>query len=116
VAGDSPCVFPAGTGGKGHLGASAPGQALRRIIGEGSDLADCTPHDLRRTAATKMSEAGVSRFVLSKVLNHKDGTVTAIYDQHSYDREKQQAFETWARKLAAILDGRKPSVVPIRRG
>jgi integrase len=115
LAGDSAFVFPAGAGGEGHLGASAPDHALRRITAENGELKDCTPHDLRRTAATKMSEAGVSRFILSKVLNHKDSTVTAIYDRHSYDREKQQALETWARALAAILDGSKARVIPLKR-
>jgi integrase len=115
LAGNSPFVFPAGVGGNGHLGAFAPVQALRRITANGAGLKDCTPHDLRRTAATKMSEAGVSRLILSKVLNHKDRTVTAIYDRHSYDREKQQALEIWARKLNAILDGRKARVIPLTR-
>jgi integrase len=115
LAGESRFVFPAGTGDAAHLGATAPCHALRRLTAEESEISDCTPHDLRRTAATKMSEAGVSRFILSKVLNHKDSTVTAIYDRHSYDREKQQALETWARKLTAILEGSKARVIPLKR-
>lgn len=108
LAGDLSYVFPAGAGRQGHLGATAPDHALRRSIKDKTlKIADCTRHDLRRTAATKMGEAGVSRFVLSKVLNHKDRTVTAIYDRHSYDKEKPQALETWGRKLQAIITGRK---------
>jgi len=54
-----------------------------------------TPHDLRRTAATKMTEAGINRLAISKVLNHAESGVTAVYDRHSYDKEKRQALETW---------------------
>jgi len=49
-----------------------------------------TPHDLRRTAASKMASEGVSRLVVSKILNHKDQGVTAVYDRHSYDLEKSR--------------------------
>jgi integrase len=62
-------------------------------------------HDLRRTAATRMAELGISRFDISKVLNHTDHQVTAIYDRHSYDQEKKRALAKWGRKLQLILDG-----------
>jgi hypothetical protein len=34
-----------------------------------------------------MAGAGVSRFVVSKILNHVESGVAAVYDRHSYDRE-----------------------------
>ena len=61
------------------------------------------PHDLRRTAATSMTSMGISRLVVSKILNHVESGVTAIYDRHSYDTEKRQALDLWADKLDAIL-------------
>jgi integrase len=63
-------------------------------------------HDLRRTAASGMGEAGVPREHIAHVLNHRSVThasITAIYDRYSYDREKRQALETWDRKLSRIL-------------
>jgi integrase len=73
-----------------------------------------SPHDLRRTAATRMAEVGVSRFDISKVLNHSDHQVTAIYDRHSYDQEKKKALAKWSRKLQLILDyGNSNNVVMI---
>jgi integrase len=60
-------------------------------------------HDLRRTAASFMGEAGVDRFHIAYVLNHRSvthSTVTAIYDRYRYDREKRAALELWARVLA----------------
>jgi len=62
-----------------------------------------TPHDFRRTAATNMTKLGYNRLTVSKVLNHAESGVTAVYDRHSYDKEKRQALEAWGRHLDVIL-------------
>jgi integrase len=74
------------------------------------------PHDFRRTAATMMTSAGIPRLVVAKVLNHvsADAGVTAIYDRHSYDAEKRQALETWARALDAIVRPKKAASKVLR--
>jgi integrase len=64
-------------------------------------------HDLRRTAATRMAEIGVPRFDISKVLNHTDQEVTAIYDHYAYDTEKKKALLKWSRRLEEILDNKQ---------
>ena len=46
---------------------------------------------------------GVPRLVVAKVLNHVETGVTAVYDRHSYDREKREALEAWAARLLEIL-------------
>jgi integrase len=63
-------------------------------------------HDLRRTAATGMAEAGIAREHIARVLNHVEGgaRATKIYDRYSYDAEKRVALETWERRLRAILN------------
>jgi hypothetical protein len=74
-------------------------------------------HDLRRTAASYMGEAGVDRFHIAHVLNHRSvthSTVTAIYDRYRYDKEKRAALETWATVLAGIV-GLKPKEQKKRR-
>jgi integrase len=63
---------------------------------------DYVPHDLRRTAATFMTSMGISRLVVSKILNHVESGVTAIYDRHSYDAEKREALEKWGQRLEEI--------------
>ena len=68
-------------------------------------------HDLRRTAATKMAELGVTRFDIAKVLNHTDHAVTAVYDHYAYDAEKKKALLKWGRKLQEILEGKKAKKV-----
>jgi integrase len=74
--------------------------ALRKASG-----VSFVPHDLRRTAASYMASMGISRFAIGRVLNHVETSVTAVYDRHSYDREKRQALETWALRLEEILAG-----------
>lgn len=77
-----------------------------------------TPHDLRRTAATHMTgpHCKVARFVLERVLNHTDQTITGQhYDHYQYDDEKCHALNTWAARLAQVIEGKDPAskVVPI---
>lgn len=79
------------------------------------DLPRFTPHDLRRTAASHMTQAGVSVVVVDKVLNHVVQGVRAVYDRHSYDREKRHALETWARKLDALITGKTADVIAFAR-
>ena len=71
-------------------------------------------HDLRRTAASNMAKMGVPRLHISKVLNHADPSVTAVYDRHSYIPEKTRALNAWAQMLEGIISPDENSnVVPI---
>jgi integrase len=79
------------------------------------DILHFTPHDLRRTAASTMASLGVPRFVIGRILNHAETGVTAVYDRHSYDKEKQQAMATWEQKLCNILNGEKAEVVHLMK-
>ena len=62
-----------------------------------------TPHDLRRTAASHLAAAGVDRFIVSRILNHADRDITAVYDRYRYDKEIRRALAKWDRKLQAII-------------
>jgi integrase len=83
--------------------AGARGRCQRCAVSKAIGIPNFVPHDLRRTAATRMAIAGVSRFVIARVLNHVDTGVTAVYDRATYDAEKRGALETWALALDAIL-------------
>jgi hypothetical protein len=54
-----------------------------------------------------MTALGINRLVVSKILNHAETGVTAVYDRHGYDAEKRHALETWAAKLEEIISGKK---------
>lgn len=70
-------------------------------------------HDIRRTASTNSTKAGVRREDVSKLLNHIDRgpRATRVYDRYEYDAEKRAAMEVWARKLDAILNRQSAHVV-----
>ena len=72
---------------------------------------DFRPHDLRRTAASRMTGSGTPRLVVSKILNHVEQGVTAVYDRHSYDAEKRTALNAWGRQLQRILTTTKEETV-----
>ena len=76
-----------------------------------------TPHDLRRTATSMMTDLEIAEFDVSKVLNHTVQSVTnKHYNHYSYDKEKQKALRIWERKLTTILTGKSSvKVIPLRR-
>jgi integrase len=92
-------VFPARHGG-GHL--TTVQKSVERIR-ERTECKDFTAHDLRRTAASMMTGMGIPRLTVSKILNHVEPGVTAVYDRHSYDREKREALEAWSRRLQLLV-------------
>lgn len=75
-----------------------------------------TPHDLRRTAATRMRELGISRGDVKMVLNHAERDVTARYDRYDGLAEKRRALDIWAKRLQQIIAGEEPveNVVELR--
>jgi integrase len=59
-----------------------------------------TLHDLRRTARSLMSRAGVTVDVAERCLGHVLTGVRGTYDRHAYFDEKRRALEA----LAALVD------------
>ncbi len=100
--GNSRWLFPAPNSDK-HVTPESIDHAIRRSMGAFKNIKHFTPHDLRRTAASHMTASGISRLVVSKLLNHVENSVTAIYDRHGYDKEKKQAIEIWGEKLRDIV-------------
>ena len=80
-------------------------KAIERVVQRSG--VDFRGHDLRRTAASLMVGAGVPRLVVSKILNHVETGVTAVYDRHSYDPEKRAALDFWGKRLDQIVSGRR---------
>jgi integrase len=86
--------------------------AARQKDGE-AELEAWTIHDLRRTVATGLGKLGVLRFVIERVLNHADRSVTGIYDRYEYLNEKRRGLEAWAAHLDRILNPPGENVVPL---
>lgn len=99
---NSKWLFPSPNNGV-HITPESIDHAIRRSDDAFKKIKHFTPHDLRRTTASLMTALGVSRLVVSKLLNHVENSVTAIYDRHSYDKEKKQAMEKWGIKLKEMI-------------
>lgn len=59
--------------------------------------------DLRRTAATLLAQEGVDRRIVSRILAHKDRSITAVYDVYSYDREVRDGMMRLDKRLRQIV-------------
>jgi len=70
-------------------------------------------HDLRRTARSLMSRAGVLSEHAERVLGHAIDGVEGIYDRHSYDSEKATALAKLAALVERIVAGPSDNVVPM---
>jgi integrase len=72
-------------------------------------------HDLRRTFATALGEAGFSEVVADAVLNHRQaatrGGVLGVYQQSERWGERKAAMESWGKILTAAIDGKPPSEI-----
>jgi len=60
-------------------------------------------HDLRRTARSLMSRAGVAPDHAERCLGHVIAGVRGVYDRHRFESEKQAALEALAKEIAAIV-------------
>jgi integrase len=65
-----------------------------------------TLHDLRRTARSLMSRAGVNSDHAERCLGHVIAGVRGTYDRHEYHAEKQRAFEALAGQIDRIVNPR----------
>jgi integrase len=62
-------------------------------------------HDLRRTAATHMREAGATPDVVEAILNHVSGTragVAGTYDRSALLPQRRAALVAWAEKVTSL--------------
>jgi len=98
---DGDWIFPSPRGNT-HYSVMAIGQAIRKNR-DSFTIDHFTPHDLRRTAASHIAGLRVAPHVISKILNHTDRSVTAIYNRYMYIDEKQEALDKWGAKLEGIV-------------
>ena len=109
-------LFPDDVG-RGSLRADAVSKTITKAQ-ERVGIEHWTAHDLRRTAVTCMAQLGVAPIVLGHVINHrsvtKAGVTLAVYAHYDYGKEKREALELWAERLAAIVGTAAPKVLPLR--
>ena len=102
-------MFP-GRGGKQISGWSKH----KLLLDKKSSVQDWVFHDLRRTARSLMSRAGVRPNIAERVMGHSIGGVEGVYDRHAYVDEKAEAVASLAGLLRLILNPPKGNVVGYR--
>jgi integrase len=71
-----------------------------------------TIHDLRRTARSLMTRAGVPGDHAERALGHIIGGVRGVYDRHTYRDEKRRAFDALAALIERIVN-HQPNVITL---
>jgi len=74
----------------------------KKKLDQVSGVRDWTLHDLRRTARSLMSRAGVPSDHAERCLGHVINGVRGVYDHYEYLPEKRAGFEKLAEQVAAI--------------
>jgi integrase len=97
-----PFIFSTDGGGRPISGFSK----LKARIDRAACVQDWTLHDLRRTARTLMSRAGVTSDHAERCLGHAIGGVRGVYDRHRYAAEMARAYEALAAQIDRIVDPR----------
>jgi integrase len=72
-----------------------------------------TIHDLRRTARSLMSRAGVISEHAERVMGHVIGGVEGVYDRHKYSDEKAEALARLASLIRSIVEPPPANVVKL---
>jgi integrase len=89
---------------------------LRKQDPKAKPLPNWTIHDLRRTARSLLSRAGVNADIAERCLAHTISGVRGVYDRHAYHAEKKHAFEALAAQVERIVNPPAANVLPLRKG
>lgn len=76
----------------------------KRQLDKASGVTGWRLHDLRRTARTLLSQAGVLPDHAERCLGHVIGGVRGVYDRFQYEAEKRDGFERLAALIGRMVD------------
>lgn len=110
----NPYVFAAGFG-NGHFNSFSEQKVILDTLLRAA-LPDFRPwvlHDLRRTARSLMSRAGVAPHIAERTLGHAVDDLEDTYDRYEYLEEKSLALEKLAALIATLVDPPAGNIVPI---
>ncbi len=101
--------------GRGGTAFNAFSQSKRRFDQKLAGVAPWTIHDLRRTARSLMSRAGVRPDIAERVLGHAIAGVEGVYDRHSYREEKADALARLAGLIGAVVEHQSATFFRLRQ-
>jgi integrase len=88
---------------------------FKRKLDKAAKVTGWTLHDLRRTARSLMSRAGIPSDHAERCLGHVIGGVRGVYDRHEFHAEKKRAYEALAAQIDRIINPQN-NVVPLHAG
>jgi integrase len=104
LGGESELVLP----GRGSIRKPFAANALNKALeGLTFDMDPLTIHDLRRTAATLLTENGFNRDVIEKALGHEKQGIRAVYILAEYAEERKKMLQWWADYVDTIVNESK---------
>ena len=105
LSGSSEFVFASGQKRRGAIHSRTLTQGMERLgAAVGWKVDAPSPHDLRRTVATRLASMGTSREDVSAVLGHVRSDVTGRhYDKYDRLNEKRRALEAWEGALRFLV-------------
>ena len=125
IGSDEHFVFPSRSKGDDAVTPNALGVAMRRFSDRLKDRSAASkswraeppsPHDLRRTFATRLSSLGISKEDRDALLNHIRSDVgSKHYDLYERAKEKRVALNLWAETLAGLLSASDAEIVPLKK-
>jgi integrase len=92
-------IFPAARG----TGYVSGWSKMKRAFDAKAPIAPWAFHDLRRTARSLMSRAGVQPHIAERVMGHAIAGVEGVYDRFAYREEKADALKRLAQQIANVV-------------
>lgn len=84
----------------------------KATLSKASGTSGWTMHDLRRSARSLMSRAGVNSDIAERCLGHVLPSIRATYDRHEYRSEMTHAFEALATLVELIVNPQQGQCSP----
>ena len=107
--GGSDWVFPSFTDLNQHMDVLSVTKAVRRhcqrqfwIDSIGNPIPAWTPHALRDTFETKLTEIGIDYVTMKKMLNHAIGGMSDVYNHAQLNDKKRDALLRWESKIVKL--------------
>ena len=100
----------------GRQGGPFSGFSVTKTAFDAKLPADMEPwviHDLRRSARSLMSRAGIRPDISERVLGHALTGVEGVYDRYAYRQEKADALQRLAALIATIVEPPRENVLPM---
>ena len=109
---DDGCKYVFSTNGRTPINAFG---RSKRAFDDKTGTTGWTLHDLRRTARSLMSRAGISPDHAERCLGHVIGGVRETYDRHQYYDEKKHAYDALASLIERIANPPAGNVTTLRK-